>query len=148
MRPAAREGCTCRGRGGRVPGSEGGDTREGEERDQTCPNPVVAKRGVERGGVGLAAAGLAACGDDGESAQTIDFDGEGEEYHRPHEREPGEAEITLTNDGEKEADLQLLGSRGSTGQRGVADGGRGDRGQGHAEWFLAGGGVGVTRLEE
>lgn len=101
--------------------------------------------GLSAAVVALAAAGLAACGDDGGSAQTLDFEVAGKNFTAPASADPGEAEITLTNNGEQEADLQLFKIEG---QHTVSEVLKtvGDVIQGGAlpDWFLAGGGVGPT----
>ena len=97
----------------------------------------------------LAAAGLTACGDDGGSAQTLTFNVAEKSITGPTSADPGEAEITLTNDGKKEADLQLIRVEGQHSAAevvqaldGVIDG------KAFPDWFFAGGGVGTTPAGE
>ncbi len=95
--------------------------------------------------VALAATGLVACGDDGGDPQTLTFNVAEKSITGPTSADPGEAEITLTNDGKEEADLQLFRIEGqhSVAEIGQALGGV-IRGQAVPDWFFAGGGVGTT----
>ena len=99
--------------------------------------------------VALAATGLVACGDDGGNAQTLTFNVADKSITGPTSADPGEAEITLTNDGKEEADLQLFRIEGqhSAAEVGQALGGA-IRGQALPDWFFAGGGVGTTPAGE
>jgi hypothetical protein len=107
------------------------------------------RAGLSAAVVALAAAGLAACGDDGGSAQTLTFNVAGSSITGPTSADPGEAEITLTNDGNQEADLQLIRVEGQHQAADVVQA-VGGAAQGGAipEWFFAGGGVGVTPAGE
>lgn len=99
--------------------------------------------------VALVAAGLAACGDDGGSAQTLTFDVAEKSVSGPTSADPGEAEITLTNDGKQEADLQLIRVEGQHSAAEVIQGLDGAmRGRPLPDWFFAGGGVNVTSAGE
>ena len=105
--------------------------------------------GLSAAVVALAAAGLAACGDDGGSAQTLTFNVAEKSITGPTSADPGEAEITLTNDGKREADLQLIRVEGQHSAAevvqtldGVIDG------KAFPDWFFAGGGVGTTPAGE
>jgi hypothetical protein len=107
--------------------------------------PRWRRVGLSAAVVGLAAAGLAACGDDGESTQTLSFNVAASSITGPTSADPGEAEITLTNDGNKEADLQLIRVEGQHQAAEVVQAvGAAARGRAIPEWFFAGGGVGVT----
>lgn len=97
----------------------------------------------------LAATGLAACGDDGGSAQTLTFNVAEKSITGPTSADPGTAEITLTNDGKNEADLQLIrveGEHSAAEVIQVLDGAM--RGKALPDWFFAGGGVAVTQASE
>jgi hypothetical protein len=95
-----------------------------------------------------AAAGLAAC-DDGDSAQTLTFNVAEKSITGPTSADPGEAEITLTNDGKKDADLQLIRVEGQHSAAEVVQGLDGAmRGRAFPDWFFAGGGVGATPAGE
>jgi plastocyanin len=105
--------------------------------------------GLSAAVVALAAAGLAACGDDGGSAQTLTFNVAEKSITGPTSADPGEAEITLTNDGKNEADLQLIRAEGQHSAAevvqaldGVIDG------KAFPDWFFAAGGVGATPAGE
>jgi hypothetical protein len=95
-----------------------------------------------------AAAGLAAC-DDGDSAQTLTFNVAEKSITGPTSADPGEAEITLTNDGKKDADLQLIRVEGQRSAAEVVQGLDGAmRGKAFPDWFFPGGGVGATPAGE
>jgi plastocyanin len=101
--------------------------------------------GLSAAVVALAAAGFVACGDDGGSARTLDFEVAGKNITAPASADPGEAEITLTNSGEQEADLQLFKIEGQhTANEVVRTVGDVIRGGALPDWFFAGGGVGPT----
>ncbi len=93
---------------------------------------------------GLAIAGLAACGDD-DDGQTLTFDRTEQGVTGPTSADTGEAEITLTNDGKKPADLQLMRVEGDHSSAEVVKAMDGVlEGKPLPEWFFAGGGTGVT----
>ncbi len=97
----------------------------------------------------LAAALLAACGDEDEDAQTLTFtvteQGKGSKITGPQSAETGVAEITLQNDNRKrEADLQLLRVEGDHSPEEVVEGlEKAMKGQPFPAWFFGGGGVGI-----
>jgi hypothetical protein len=97
----------------------------------------------------LAAALLAACGDDTDEAQTLTFtvteQGKASKFTGPQSAETGLAEITLKNDGKGESDLQLIRVEGDHSAEEVVKGlGQAIKGKAFPEWFFAGGGVGTT----
>jgi hypothetical protein len=97
----------------------------------------------------LAAAALVACGGDDDEAQTLSFTASGDDrgaaISGPSSAEAGAAEITLTNDGTKEADLQLLRVEGEHSPADVITAAGGAiNGKPLPDWFFAGGGVGLT----
>ncbi|HWC09233.1 MAG TPA: hypothetical protein VG458_09280 [Solirubrobacterales bacterium] len=96
---------------------------------------------------------LAACGSDDEGSQALTFEytGEGEEaaFTLPEEAETGEVEITLVNEADGPADLQLIRVEGQHSSEEVVDafnevGG----GKPFPDWFFAGGGLGTTESGE
>ncbi len=96
----------------------------------------------------LATAGLAACGSDSEDPQKLSFkvtEGKATTIAAPKSAEAGLAEITLTNESDSEADLQLIRVEGKHSAEEVVAGlGKAIEGQPFPEWFFAGGGVGST----
>ena len=95
----------------------------------------------------LAAAVLAACGD--EEAQTLTFtlsgDGNAAKFTVPESAEAGEAEITFQNEGKGDSDMQLIRVEGDRSAEEVVEGlGKAIRGQAFPDWFFAAGGVGPT----
>ncbi len=89
---------------------------------------------------------LVACGSDEstqELAVTLQGSGKDSSFTAPKEADSGPAEIELTNDGEKEAELQLLRVEGKPSSQEVADGLKNAvEGKPLRAWFSAGGGVG------
>ncbi len=96
----------------------------------------------------LATAALAACGDSDETQELsyeITGNGKATAISGPASAETGVAEITLTNDSDKEADLQLIRVEGEHSAEEVVEGlGKAIKGQPFPDWFFAGGGVGTT----
>jgi hypothetical protein len=93
----------------------------------------------------LAAVLLVACGDDGDEAQTLNFNVAETNVTGPTSADPGTAEITLTNEGEEAADLQLIRVEGQQEPDEVVQAMAGVlRGEPLPDWFFAGGGVGTT----
>jgi hypothetical protein len=92
---------------------------------------------------------LAACGDsDSEDSQelsyTIESKGKSATVTAPETAEAGLAEITLTNNGDSEADLQLIRVEGDRTPEEVVEGlGKAIQGQAFPEWFFAAGGIGT-----
>jgi hypothetical protein len=96
----------------------------------------------------MAAIGLAACGGD-EDGQELTFNASDRAVTGPTSAETGTAEITLTNDGEKEADLQLIRVDGEhSADEVIRVLGGAMEGEGLPDWFFAGGGVGLTQAGE
>ncbi|HYP56215.1 MAG TPA: hypothetical protein VEQ41_07960 [Solirubrobacterales bacterium] len=96
----------------------------------------------------LSAAMLAACGDE-ESDQSLTFtlsgDGKAATFTAPESAEPGLAEITLENEGDKAGDLQLIRVEGDRSPEEVVEGlGKAMKGQAFPEWFFAAGGTGLV----
>lgn len=96
----------------------------------------------------VAATALAACGGSDDDAQklsyTVESKGKSVSITAPEKAEAGPAEITLTNDGEAEADLQLIRVEGDrTPEEVVAGLGKAIQGKAFPEWFFAAGGVGT-----
>lgn len=96
---------------------------------------------------GLSAALLAACGSDDEEAQKLTFtlsgEGKAATFTAPDSAEPGLAEITLENEGDKAGDLQLIRVEGDRSPEEVVEGlGKAMKGQAFPEWFFAAGGTG------
>ena len=97
----------------------------------------------------LATAGLTACGDDGGAAQRLTFNVADKSITGPTSADPGEAEITLTNDGKKDADIQLIRVEGQHSAVEVVKGLDGAMdGEAFPDWFFAGGGVNTTPAGE
>lgn len=94
----------------------------------------------------LAAAALAACGEEDAQELTFTLTTQGKDFsiEGPQTAESGEAEITLKNDGKGEADLQLIRVEGDHSAKEVVEGlGNAIKGAPFPEWFFAGGGVGA-----
>ncbi|HKO39570.1 MAG TPA: hypothetical protein VJU14_14490 [Solirubrobacterales bacterium] len=102
----------------------------------------------------IAATALAACGDsDSEDAQelsfTVESKGKTSTVTAPESAEAGLAEITLTNDSDSEADLQLLRVEGDHSPEEVVEGfGEAIQGKSFPEWLFAAGGVGTLGAGE
>jgi len=102
----------------------------------------------------IAALALAACGDsDSEDAQelgfTVEAKGKSTTVTAPETAETGLAEITLTNDSDSEADLQLLRVEGDRSPEEVVEGfGEAIQGKSFPEWLFAAGGVGTLGAGE
>jgi len=100
----------------------------------------------------IAAVGIAACGsDDNEQALTFERTTDGEEtvFSVPESAEAGEAEVTLVNNGDGPADLQLIRAEGEHSAEEVIEGLAGaESGKPFPDWFDAAGGVGVTPAGE
>jgi hypothetical protein len=96
----------------------------------------------------LAALLIAACGDEEEAQKlTYTLTGQGKEatFDAPQSAEPGLAEITLKNEGDGEADLQLIRVEGDHTPEEVVEGlGNATKAEAFPDWFFAGGGVGTT----
>lgn len=98
--------------------------------------------------VALATGALAACGG-GDDPQELSFEisgkGKAATITAPESAEAGLAEITLTNESDSEADLQLIRVEGEHSAEEVVEGlGKAIQGQSFPDWFFAGGGVGST----
>ncbi|HEX7279004.1 MAG TPA: hypothetical protein VF255_05190 [Solirubrobacterales bacterium] len=97
---------------------------------------------------------LAACGDsDSEDAQelsfTVESKGKSSIVTAPEAAEAGLAEITLTNDSDSEADLQLLRVEGDRSPEEVVEGlGEAIQGKSFPDWLFAAGGVGTLGAGE
>ncbi len=97
----------------------------------------------------IAAAALVACGDsDSEDSQelsfTVESKGKSTAITAPETAEAGLAEITLSNDTDAEADMQLIRVDGKRTPEEVVDGlGKAIQGQSFPDWFFAAGGVGT-----
>lgn len=94
----------------------------------------------------LAAAALAACGDD--EAQELSFtlteEGKATKVAGPSSAETGLAEITLENETDSQADMQLIRVEGDHSTDEVIKGLESAmKGQAFPEWFFGGGGVGT-----
>jgi hypothetical protein len=104
----------------------------------------------------VAALALVACGDsdsDSGDAQelsyTVEGKGKSSTVTAPKTAEAGLAEITLTNDSNSEADLQLLRVEGEHSQEEVVEGfGEAIQGKSFPEWLFAAGGVGTLAAGE
>jgi hypothetical protein len=99
----------------------------------------------------LAAAALAACGD--EEAQELTFtlteQGKGAKVAGPSSADTGIAEITLENETDIEGDMQLIRVEGDHSTEEVIEGLESAmKGQAFPEWFFGGGGVGVVPAGE
>jgi hypothetical protein len=94
----------------------------------------------------VAMVGLAACGgsdDPQELSFTVESKGKEVAVTAPETAEAGLAEITLSNDGDSEADLQLIRAEGEHSPEEVVAGlGKAIQGEPFPEWFFAAGGVG------
>lgn len=97
----------------------------------------------------FAATALVACGGDSDDdAQELSFEvqskGKAVTVSAPEKAEAGLAEITLTNDTDSSADLQLIRVEGERSPEEVVAGlGKAIQGQEFPEWFFAAGGVGT-----
>ena len=97
----------------------------------------------------FAATALVACGGDSDDdAQELSFEvqskGKAVTISAPESAEAGLAEITLTNDTDSSADLQLIRVEGDRTPEEVVEGlGKAIQGQSFPEWFFAAGGVGT-----
>lgn len=95
----------------------------------------------------FAATALAACGDSEDAQElsyTIGSKGKSAAVTAPKSAEAGLAEITLTNDSDSEADLQLIRIEGEHSAEEVVAGlGKAIQGKPFPEWFFAAGGVGT-----
>jgi phage tail sheath gpL-like len=97
----------------------------------------------------IASLALVACGDsDSEDSQelsyTIESKGKSVTVTAPETAEAGLAEITVANNGDTEADLQLIRVEGDrTPEEVVAGLGKAIQGQEFPEWFFAAGGLGT-----
>lgn len=100
----------------------------------------------------LAASALVACGDSTEKQElsfTVESKGKATTVTAPETAETGLAEITLTNDSDSEADLQLIRVEGDRTPEEVVEGlGKAIQGQEFPEWFFAAGGVGSLEAGE
>lgn len=90
---------------------------------------------------------LVACGGGGDEAQelsyTVESKGKSATVTAPEKAESGLAEITLTNDSDSEADLQLIRVEGERTPEEVVDGlGQAIQGKSFPDWLFAAGGVG------
>lgn len=99
----------------------------------------------------LVAATVAACGE--EDAQQLTFtitqEGKGVTLSGPGSAETGEAEITLANEGDKDGELQLIRVEGDhSADEVIKVLGGAQQGKPFPDWFLAGGGLGVTEPGE
>ncbi len=108
-------------------------------------SPLWRRAGASGAIAALAAIALAACGDDGGDAQTLGFSAAERNVTGPTGADPGEAEITLTNDGKEAADLQLIRVEGQHSPAEVVQAvGASMEGKALPDWFFAGGGIGAT----
>ena len=93
-----------------------------------------------------AALALAACGDSEDSQElsfTVESKGKSSVVTAPETAEAGLAEITLTNDSDAEADLQLIRVEGDRKAEEVVEGlGEAIQGKAFPEWLFTAGGVG------
>jgi hypothetical protein len=103
----------------------------------------------------VATVALAACGDSGDSedsqelSYTIKSQGKTATVSAPETAETGLAEITVTNDSDAEADLQLIRVEGDRTTEEVVEGlGKAIQGKEFPEWFFAAGGVGSLKPGE
>lgn len=100
----------------------------------------------------IAAIALAACGDSEDSQElsfTVETKGKSAVVTAPETAEAGLAEITLTNDSDVEADLQLIRVEGERSPKEVIEGlSKAVRGQSFPEWLFAAGGVGSLEAGE
>jgi uncharacterized cupredoxin-like copper-binding protein len=101
----------------------------------------------------VAALALAACGDSDDSddsTQSLSFSlggqGKSAKFTGPEAAEAGEAEISFTNDGAKEADFQLIRVEGDHSPEEVTEGlGSAIAGKPFPEWFFAAGGTPIVK---
>jgi hypothetical protein len=96
----------------------------------------------------LAAFALVACGDEESQSLTYTVSGEGKasKVEGPASAETGLAEITFSNEGKGEADLQLIRVEGGHSAEETVEGlEKAMKGQPFPDWFFAGGGVGTIR---
>ena len=108
----------------------------------------VGVRAAALASAALMAGALAACGDS-EDPQELSFDvstkGKASTIAAPESAEAGVAEITLNNESDSEADLQLIRIEGDHSAEEVVEGlGKAIEGQPFPDWFFAAGGVGTT----
>ncbi|HEX5984085.1 MAG TPA: hypothetical protein VFY69_07765 [Solirubrobacterales bacterium] len=101
----------------------------------------------------VAATALAACGGGDDDPQqlsyTIATKGQTTTVTAPEKAETGLAEITLTNDSDAEADLQLIRVEGDRTPEEVVEGlGKAIQGQSFPDWFFAAGGIGTLEPGE
>ncbi len=94
----------------------------------------------------IATVALVACGDSEDSQElsfTVESKGKSAVVTAPETAEAGLAEITLTNDSDAEADLQLIRVEGDKSTEEVVEGlGQAIQGKAFPDWFFAAGGVG------
>jgi hypothetical protein len=95
---------------------------------------------------------LVACGDSEDAQElsfTVESKGKTSTVTAPESAEAGLAEITLTNDSDSEADLQLLRVEGDRSPEEVVEGfGKAIQGKAFPEWLFAAGGVGTLGAGE
>jgi hypothetical protein len=100
----------------------------------------------------IAALALAACGDSEDAQElsfTVESKGKTSTVTAPESAEAGLAEITLTNDSDSEADLQLIRVEGDHSPEEVVEGfGQAAQGKSFPEWLFAAGGVGTLEAGE
>ena len=99
-----------------------------------------------------AAIGLVACGSEDE-AQSLTFtlsgEGKGAKLSGPGSADAGLAEITLTNESNRDGEAQLIRVEGDHTPEEVTEGLKAaTEGDAFPEWFFAGGGVGTTSAGE
>jgi hypothetical protein len=96
----------------------------------------------------LVAVALVACGDEEEQTltYTVSDEGKASKIEGPTSAETGLAEITFSNEGKGEADLQLIRVEGDHSAEDAVEGlEKAMKGQPFPDWFFAGGGVGAIR---
>jgi hypothetical protein len=102
----------------------------------------------------IASIALVACGDSSDDdaqklSYTVAGKGKAVKVTAPESAEAGLAEITLTNDSDAEADLQLIRVEGDRTPEEVVEGlGKAIQGQPFPDWFFAAGGVGSLEAGE
>lgn len=100
----------------------------------------------------VAATALVACGDSEDAQElsfTIESKGKATTVTAPETAESGLAEITLTNDSDAEADLQLIRVEGDRTPEEVVEGlGKAIQGEEFPDWFFAAGGIGSLAAGE
>lgn len=101
----------------------------------------------------VAAFSLAACGDSDEDTQSLSFsisgDGKAARFSGPESAEPGEAEITFSNETKDEAEMQLIRVEGDHSAEEVVEGlEAASSGKPFPPWFHAGGGVSSAQAGE